>query len=573
MTQRMKQNITGKEWLEMRNEIRKRIGREQFAVAETKRQEVSMHLLEVLHQQNVLKQNDFRDMCFDYYKPILSDVTKGVLKNIVMRNNSEYAFMDEKGELRENIAPCWIPTRQEERLQVILPYGDYKRISSGSLSCNVSYDKKEDAKYALTFKQVVTHAFSLGASDIHVTYSVGWYSIFFRIDGVLVYMNQYTMKEIAGQEFVKAVKIEASEHTRGEFNSDQHNMAQDARLEYESIGTHGVDCRLAFIPSGDLKNQALVARLLERKTIETPNFKAMGYSDSFITILKQVTKQRGGLCAISGVTGSGKSTLQANLLIGVEESKRIFTLEDPIELLLAAKNITQHQIYIPPKEDKDAQAKKMGYLEYVMSLKRADPDIVSVGEMRNDRALTKAVTEMSEAGQLVFTTLHITSAFSIYETLQEIFEVNRKISTPLILFSVNQVLVRRLCKHCRVVDPKGEKNVERLREIKDNLKYAYKYPIEELIDDSVRPDLFLRNENGCEECGGTGYAGRVPIYEYFYPDVEAREWMAKEEPTRYAIEKYACGQRGIGKNKLQVMVELLLEGEIDTSEDVINKIA
>jgi type II secretory ATPase GspE/PulE/Tfp pilus assembly ATPase PilB-like protein len=138
--------------------------------------------------------------------------------------------------------------------------------------------------------------------------------------------------------------------------------------------------------------------------------------------------------------------------------------------------------------------------------------------------------------------------------------------------SINQTLVKKLCPHCKKSNHSGS-NIENLKRRWDDgtLLYAYTDPLEKIIEEA--PATWEHNPEGCEKCipyGTPGYLGRVPIYEYFLPNVELVEWILKEKPTRFQIEERVCST-GLGSSKLMRYLELLKEGIVDAEMETIMK--
>lgn len=569
--------VKGNEWIMAMNAIREKIGKEKFEEAINKRNQLGQHLIRVLNIQGLLNFDESKKLIYNLFKEHISNLKYGNLQSIVLKEDSSspkgYRFyIKDENDQEIEVVPNWIPSFSiKNKIQYLIGYDEYEQLEKmirGEQEEEGVAPKEYDSKVKFSFYDIVKDAYSKRASDIHINYSNDeTYRVMFRIDGVLVEQQEYMMQERDGLKLVKAIKNEATKYTKGKFNADKNFIPQDARIAYENIGGFGLDLRLSFIPNGTLEKEALVARLLERKILKEPNFKAMGYREDIIDILQQVSLMANGLVIVSGVTGSGKSTLLNNIITSIPKDKKVHTAEDPIEYLIMKPNVVQHQVYIPPANDEDRANKIMGFKELAKAFKRSDPNVVLIGETRKDPELIETLIEMSEAGQLVFTTIHITSAFSIYTALENAFFMPKKISVPMIKLSVNQSLMRKLCPHCKVPD-KNNENKNRLRKLKNRMRYAYKKKLHEFLDSEV--ETFVAGK-GCPHCNYTGYKGRVPVYEYLYPTVEMQEWLFAEDRLPVVIEKKAC-EDGIGKNKLTTMIEAIMEGVADTNPRDVNQI-
>lgn len=570
----------GRELMHFYTFIEERIGSDVLAEAKEKRNSLGggANILATLDDLGVLKFKESAKLCFIAFEKNIVNLREGRLSDLIIKKGVPYL-----GD--EQVKPCFMPHVDEKQTQIILPYNDYieyKRIKNEK---NKPLEKIEPSGVHrlktsgsnFTILDLVSQAKKQGASDIHITFSFSkeQYNILFVIDGISMVQAKYLMNKEQGKRFLVEIKTEAAAYSKGGFNPEISYKAQDATIKFPSLN---IDVRVVFIPDGMLINESVTMRLLEKKAIERGAFdfvKEMGYSKKFEENIMRVKEQRNGIFIASGVTGSGKSTLTSRLISTIPITERIYTVEDPIEYIIDGPNVTQHQIYNPPlNPDGTVSDKKMGWKEYITALKRAAPDVVSIGEFRNDPELSKMIVEMSEAGQLVFTTVHIKSAFGIYQALEEVFGIQFEVSAQILLFSTNQVLVRELCPDCKVQDI-DYLNRERLQDLQDNqeIRYAYDKNLLTFLSNSEDySNTYIKGDDcDCRTCGGTGYKGRIPVAEYFKPSQKFIEFLLEEKPKPHAIENWVC-QRGIGENKLDRYVQLIKEGRADTSHDIIKKI-
>lgn len=557
----------GKEWGQVAIYIKDYIvGREKYRQASEAKDQLDVHIIEMLDKRGFVSYDETARVIQKVFSQVYSEEKLELcnfndIKYVTEDDHIQYMYKDEKVEI------CWCPSVEQSMKQVLLRYDDFQRMQK---QVNV-YSKKTSCAISSSnfdFQQIIENAYNKQASDVHITYTQDTYNVIFRINGVLEEQKEYYMKPETGLEFIKKMKIDAAHFTKGEFNADIHYKAQDAKIEYPSIGLDGVDVRLAFIPDGKMGNISAVARILKRQKLGSESFLSMGYYEDLEERILMVSKKQNGLIISSGITGSGKSTFISNVVASIDHNKKVSTVEDPIEYMIDKPNVTQHQVYIPREKDK-----KLGFLEYAKAFKRADPNVVFIGEMRNDPELVKAIMEMAEAGQLVLTTVHITSAFSIYGSLEEVFNVKRMVSVPTILFSINQVLVDQLCPHCKEEDKNGI-NMKRIEKVENDLPYKYTASLTKLKEDFKAGVLKLYVKGkGCEKCNHKGYSGRLPIYEYFTPNIRFIDWVLEHEtmPSRWQIEEKACKDK-LGVNKLDTFCRRLSSGDIDASESVIFKI-
>ncbi|MBN2066788.1 MAG: Flp pilus assembly complex ATPase component TadA [Candidatus Thermoplasmatota archaeon] len=564
----------GRELIYFFQHIKKRIGEDEFKHAHDKKNTLKIHIFEALNELNLLSYQDIARFAVEVFSPYL-DAEYGSFDKIDFRGREAYLHGDPVSVVSY---PSFGALHAK---QIVLPYNEFQSYEN-YMNGTISRSEKEVEKrtnlagheVSFSFKDIVLDAKKQKVSDIHITYSSNVYNVLFVIDGLSVDQKKYVMNIEQGMQFVRQIKLEAGKSTMGEFNSEISYKAQDARIEYPEIN---IDLRLVFIPDGMLRHNSVTARLLIKQSIERGEFDFVGkmnYDQKFVDAINLVKHQRNGLFIASGVTGSGKSTLVSHILATIPENQRIYSIEDPIEIRLDGPNITQHQIYKPPKKE-GTESKQMDWPEYIKALKRAAPDIANIGELRNTPGLSAMVVEIAEAGQLVFTTVHIKSAFGIYDVLEEVFKIPYKTSVKLILFSTNQVLSRMLCPHCKIKDKEGV-NRQRLEELYESggIRFAYTRDLMGFLEkknNESSPHTYLRNDDGCPKCGHTGYLGRVPINEYYKVTQSLSEWLLDRRKEPHEIEKEVCKQ-GIGTNKLSRYIQLIELGMVDTSPDILRKI-
>ena len=407
------------------------------------------------------------------------------------------------------------------------------------------------------FKDIVKIALTKNVTDIHIKPKDNFYYVFFRMNKDFVMMPNMTMSKSQGLQLIRILKTQASRYTKGAFNPSISSQVQDARISYEDLST---DVRLVFAPMPNLEDEMVVGRLLRKRGMQG-SLSRLGYLEDDIKILQDALSRKGGLIVISGITNSGKSMAIATMLSAIQD-KNILTVEDPVEYQIINKNVTQFQIFESQMEEL-----RSTFADYTRAFKRSDADIVFIGEWRNDLELSQAIEEIAFAGQLVFTTLHITSAFVFYRAVESAYHVDFDSAVRMLLLSLNQTLVKSVCPYCAI-----EMSIkDASRTISDITIRTLPYVNKDEFRDFINQDfpIKVRNEAGCPKCGFTGYAGLTPIYEYMYPDVSAKEWMRKEKPSSYEIEDY-IRREGLGKNKLDVYMEKLKLGLVDLSPSTIN---
>lgn len=503
--------------------------------------------------------NSLGDLTYQESYELLKEVVtelgcKGIIinydPNAIMVISGEVYYQDGTNCIK--VTPVFYP-EDTNNIQILMNYNQWINFSFERLG-----QKKDDKGdiVSFSFQEIVSKALMLNASDIHILPKPDHYRVFFRIDTMLIEMPEYLMNIEQGLEFSKMVRMEARHYTKGEFEPDETKVSQLGKIEYEK--ELGVGVRLEFVPDGRTHiHTDITARIISMQGQELSeniesNLKKLAFFDEDIPALKAAAQRKNGLFIISGVTNSGKSTTLWNILPAIDRTKKIGTVEDPIECVFNRHNIVQHQICEVPDNEKLS----MGFQKYIKSFKRGDYDVVFIGEWRKSDGLKDAIVEQVNAGQLIFTTVHISNPFEIYNALQEMFDVPLHVSTRMVLMSLNQILLPKLCDKCR-------KQVD-IRFSDSEVQYLNFLTKEEkktLVD--FRGSGYKRNEKGCPNCR-EGIKGRTVIYEYFTPTQELIDDIVKNNLSPNSIKKQTS-QDGTGRTKLSVFLERLKEGSIEQS--------
>lgn len=270
----------------------------------------------------------------------------------------------------------------------------------------------------------------------------------------------------------------------------------------------------------------------------------MGLTERDLNLMKKVVGQPYGLVLAVGPTGSGKTTtLHAALGFINKPGIKIWTAEDPVE-------ITQpglRQVEVKPKIGLDFAMIMRAFL-------RADPDVIMIGEMRDEETAATAI-EASLTGHLVFSTLHTNSA---PETVTRLLDMglNPLNFSEALLGVLAQRLVRRLCEKCRQEYHPSE---DEFQEIVSD------YGTDHFDTTGIEftPDLSLFRPQGCEECSGTGYKGRLGIYEMLYGSNVIKRMIKKQAGTDAIFEQAA--KEGMTTVKQDAIMKVF-QGKTDISE-------
>jgi type IV pilus assembly protein PilB len=319
--------------------------------------------------------------------------------------------------------------------------------------------------------QIFLTAVQDGATDIHCEPEERIYRVRFRVDGKL---RQGPSLPKALQPAVTArVKIISG------MNIAETRLPQDGKINFH-VGKRKVDLRVSTLPT--VFGENIVLRVLDRARLVV-GLESLGFDEKNLVKFQRAIESRHGIVLVCGPTGSGKTTTLYSALSYINSLERsIITLEDPVEYELPI--IRQCQINV-----------KAGvtFASGLRAILRHDPDVILVGEMRDSETVELAIRS-ALTGHLVFSTLHTNDAAGAIPRLinmgQEPFLVASSIRAI-----IGQALLRNICTHCKEVYAPSADTIARIG----------------LSPDAAAGTFF--KGKGCEKCGGTGYRGRVGVFE------------------------------------------------------------
>jgi len=335
-------------------------------------------------------------------------------------------------------------------------------------------DATEEAPVVKLVNNVIAQSVDDGASDIHFEPQAKELVVRFRIDGVLHEVMAVPRRLQSG--VTSRLKIMA------DLDIAERRVPQDGRIGLV-VGGKPIDMRVATLPT--VYGEKVVMRLLDKSNVML-RLEDLGFAPKALKRFQRSFGRPYGAILVTGPTGSGKSTtLYAALNILNSTEKNIITVEDPVEYRLTGIN----QVQVNTRAG-------MTFAAALRSILRCDPDIVMIGEIR-DRETAQIAVESALTGHLVLSTLHTNDAPGALSRLTEM-GIEPFLTASAVDCVLAQRLARRLCKQCK--EPYTATR-EMLR--KNN------FP-PEVLD---RDDVTLYHPKGCARCNGTGYKGRLGLYE------------------------------------------------------------
>ena len=336
---------------------------------------------------------------------------------------------------------------------------------------------------------IIIEAVNKGASDIHFDPSKDNLKIRYRIDGILY--DYGIVPEKYKRNMISRIKMIAG------MNIMETRLPQDGAIK-SKIGDKLLDLRVSTLPTNNAEK--IVIRILDY-SMSLAGLDNLGFSPESMEKINKLLKLPNGIILVTGATGTGKSTTLYSMLQKLNtESVNIITVEDPIEMDIEGINQVQVQSEIG-----------LDFATVLRSILRQDPNIIMIGEIRDDETARIAV-RASITGHLVFSTLHTNNSLNTIERMTDM-DVERYLLGSSLEGIISQSLARKLCPHCR-----------KQRATTDFEKSVFKT----ILGKDV-PQMYVANKEGCAMCSH-GYKGRLAILEVLVLNDEIKDAITANTP-------------------------------------------
>lgn len=348
-----------------------------------------------------------------------------------------------------------------------------------------------------TIEMIFAGALALGTSDVHIEPEEDGIRLRYRLDGVL--QDILDLERVIYQRIMSRLKLLSG------MTINLTQIAQDGRFTF-TVGEQEIEIRSSIIPGAS--GESIVMRLLD-PSVAAFTLEKIGLNEQMYSLLEEQLKRPNGLIITTGPTGSGKTTALYAMLRKVHTSERkIITIENPVEYKL--EGIVQTQV-----------GKNYSFASGLRAILRQDPDVIMVGEIRDDEVASTAI-HAAQTGHLVFSTLHTNHAIGAFPRLIDIGVDPRMIGS-----SVNVVLAQRLVRKlcvCKKARPITENERSLLQTVLRTHPKAL----------TLAEDLQLYEPVGCERCNQSGYKGRAAVFEAVVVDEKVEEQIIND-PREHII--------------------------------------
>ncbi len=369
----------------------------------------------------------------------------------------------------------------------------------------------EDAPVIRLVNLLLVNALEQGASDIHIEPFEKVLRVRYRVDGKLEETKSPPRNVFPA--LVSRIKIMAN------LDIAEHRLPQDGRFRIKYKGRE-IDFRIAILPC--YYGEKIVLRVLDKGTLSL-DLEKLGFEEQPMAVFRESLARTFGMILITGPTGSGKTTTLYSALHGLNQiSENVVTVEDPVEYELFGINQVQTKAEIG-----------FTFASALRQILRQDPDIVMVGEIRDEETADVAV-KAALTGHLVLSTLHTNDASSVYPRLTDM-NLEPFLVQSSVAMTAAQRLMRRVCADCKEEISIPDEVLERIQFGPDTYSEA---------------PTFVRGR-GCNKCKETGYKGRVAVIEAMmnYPEIE-KLILGRASSSQIKQVAIECGMRSLRQNAL-----------------------
>ena len=419
---------------------------------------------------------------------------------------------------------------ESDIMELIEKYYDYETTIDGivreietGISDKTKLDGQQEGYINPTVRLVnaiLVDALRTGSSDIHFEPEGTFLRLRYRIDGQMQQIRSFHKDYWAA--IAVRIKIMSG------MNIAETRMPQDGRITYNVAGRE-VDFRVATQPT--IYGENIVMRLLDKKKALVP-INLLGFSEHNEKLLMKLLKRPEGIIIVTGPTGSGKTTTLYSVLGFINNvSINIMTLEDPVEYQLSL--IRQSQV---------REGTGMNFTDGIKSIMRQDPDVIFIGEVRDQQTAQMAV-RAAMTGHKVFSTLHTNDAMGVIPRLVDI-GIQAHMLAGALICAIAQRLSRRLCQSCKEEYVATEEDCKILG-----------------VDPALPPKI--HKAVGCEKCNNTGYKGRIALHEILPVD-KGMDELISTHATRKAMLDYSLAKDYVPM--IQDAALKCMQGVIDVNE-------
>jgi len=413
---------------------------------------------------------------------------------------------------------------EEPSITVVDDFGSLVSEAAGEVELQAAGEEEEeedqylasDAPIIKLVNGILIRAVNDGVSDIHIEPFEKSLQVRYRLDGSLY--KSMNLPISIKNALISRMKILSG------LNITERRIPQDGRIKMRFGKKKAVDFRVSTLPT--LFGEGVVLRILDQSALNIDLTK-LGFEPKTFETLKTCISRPYGLLLVTGPTGSGKTTTLYSVLNRLnKEDTKILTAEDPVEFNFRGIN------QVPVKEEVG-----MTFATALRAFLRQDPDIIMVGEIR-DLETAEIAIKAAMTGHLVFSTLHTNDCPSTIGRLVDIGLPPYMLSSSITMV-LSQRLARRLCQKCKVfvknIDPE---ELENMGFLKDEI-----------------PDLTIYGPKGCPACNGTGYKGRLGLYELMAITEEVAKAINASVPEnqlrKIAIQEGMVTLRDAGLEKIR----------------------